>query len=108
MHLRTLYRWGFQGEPVLASVIAVERHFKLAFDYVWVGDKGADPFPVSKNAPGLINFEKTHEGSLPGGGSHPWGVGVGNHKCFQPFLLRRIWIKLQVCLLFSERHSYLT
>ena len=48
MHLRTLYRWGFQGEPVLASVIAVERHFKLAFDYVWVGDKGADPFPVSK------------------------------------------------------------
>ena len=48
MHLRTLYRWGFQGEPVLASVIAVERHFELAFDYVWVGDKGADPFPVSK------------------------------------------------------------
>ena len=38
MHLRTLYRWGFQGEPVLASVIAVEKHFKLAFDYVWVGE----------------------------------------------------------------------
>ena len=31
--------WGFHGEPVLASVIAAEKHFKLPFDYVWVGEE---------------------------------------------------------------------